>query len=260
MRRPKATATVIRYDDRETGPNRCLCPSCIDLRSRAVTLPGLRCTADEARNGTVVRWRWRDPLDVYWRILITCHMCGHDRFAPKPSIKNPYWHGLCSDCFSKHGLKPKRHKLRGQHRNPFNALIDWDAAHLPNRALVYCPNFDACNGTSQKRVDESNKDKQPFYCNACLTRDKSTRLSTAWRAGSASGESQENLKVNKQKAGRQRAFSDEEALDAIASLGSQVSVVQLAKKLQCSRPTINNWVKSKKFDSLDNLIKARQAK
>lgn len=142
-----------------------------------------RQSGDERHSsGTIIHWNERDRDDPYYQILVTCHNCGHDRFVHKGALKNPSWHGLCPDCLEKYGLPRERRTLKGQHRNRFGALIDYDAPHGPNRALVYCPNFSTCGGKEDKRVDLSNQDKQPFYCRACLSEDKRKRLGAAWAA------------------------------------------------------------------------------
>jgi integrase len=59
-------------------------------------------------------------------------------------------------------------------------------------------------------------------------------------------------------AGRPRKFADRQAYQAIDKLGSRVSVSSLAKSLECSRPTVNDWAHDKGYSSLAELVTARR--
>ncbi len=58
---------------------------------------------------------------------------------------------------------------------------------------------------------------------------------------------------------RERAFTEAEAEAAIKSLGSRLSVSELSRVLECARPTIGNYAKSKGYASGQELVKARLA-
>jgi len=212
-----------------------------------------------------LRWDDRDPENPYYRIGITCHSCGKDSYTNKTNAQNPEWSGLCADCLGNRVLPQKRRKLKGKYINPFGAEIDWDASHEPNRALVRCPNFSVCGGEEQKIANDGNKDLQPFYCRACLTAHRRAGIRAAWASlkGTASGNGQEKGSAGKKigssgKVGRPRKFTDQQALDAMDTLDSRVSVSALARKLQCTRAPINDWVHDQGYPSLDKFVEARR--
>jgi hypothetical protein len=163
---------------------RCQCSDCVEVRSRAIKLPDpVFWRGDEKHgSGTIIHWDWRDPEHRKEDILITCHFCGHDSFVRKQSILRLWkgergWRGLCS----LDAQLPVRRTLKGKHKNPFGAIIDFDKSpHDHNRAWVYCPNYSTCEGLEQRRVDKYNKDTQPFYCRKCLGCTRSSNLSQAW--------------------------------------------------------------------------------
>jgi hypothetical protein len=214
------------------NPPRCTCPKCSELRSLAVALRPKKTLkrgddTHESWGWTVVHWDERDPESPHWRVMITCHHCGHDSFVPKTSIRQSSWNGYCSDCVERFGIPGKRRTLTGIHINPFGAEIDYNAPHSYNRAWVKCPNFSTCGGREEKRVDKSNQDKQPFYCNRCLSEQRKR----PWRD-----------KLGLRKSGRPPARSDNEnfiaAVDEIIRdwhrnrPGARLSSPELAEKLQ----------------------------
>ncbi len=175
-----------------SGPTRCLCPKCVEVRSRAIKLPDTFLRGDEVHHsGTIIHWDWRDPAKRKELILITCHFCGHDSFVRKQSILRRWegergWRGLCST----DAQLPARRTLKGIYTgNPFGAIIDFEKApHDHNRAWVYCPNYSTCGGLEQRRVDKYNMDTQPFYCEKCLGETRSANLKKAWAALKGSGQ------------------------------------------------------------------------
>ncbi len=197
--------TIVHWDEHDPHDDKKVkieCGGCGKVRfappphslARWATWTGfcMKCAGLDRRNhgdvahasGTVVHWDVRDPKDPHWYISITCHKCKRDSFVHKQSIRNKSWHGLCSDCFSKHGLPQKRYSLTGKYTNPFGAVIDYDAPYKTNYALVYCPNFATCGGKQQKVVTRGNQDKQPFFCRPCGTEFRRSQLTEAWQARS----------------------------------------------------------------------------
>jgi hypothetical protein len=124
--------------------------------------------------------------------------------------------------------------------------------------MVYCPNFERCGGASEKRVDASNQDAQPFYCDKCFRADKSRRMGGAWKAFK-SGQ-QKNGKAEKGKAGRKPILADADVFSAIAALGSRASTSQVAKKLGCARSTLIEWARGKGFGSFVELLRDHRSK
>jgi hypothetical protein len=69
----------------------------------------------------------------------------------------------------------------------------------------------------------------------------------------------EEIKIGSSgKVGRPRKFTDQQALDAMDTLDSRVSVSALARKLQCTRAPINDWVHDQGYPSLDKFVEARR--
>src|SRR5207253_9769446 len=121
------------------------------------------------KSKTIVHQAWRDPLDPYYQFLITCHKCCHFSFTHKSNTKNPEWHGLCADCIVKFGKPKGRSKYSGKQTLRHGARVDWDAPHRPGAVLVECRNFPRCGNTVERNVSANNKDRQPFYCDPCLS-------------------------------------------------------------------------------------------
>lgn len=61
------------------------------------------------------------------------------------------------------------------------------------------------------------------------------------------------------RAGRPRAFTDEQAFRAIDKLGSRANVSSLARALKCSRPPIIDWVRDQGYLTLPELLSARRS-
>jgi hypothetical protein len=181
-----STVTEEQIGQFSSEPRRCQCLDCVEVRSRAIKLPDpLFWRGDEKHgSGTIIHWDWRDPDNRKNLILITCHECGHDRFVRKQSILYRWkgeraWRGLCS----LDAQLPVRRILKGKHKNPFGAILDFDKSpHDHNRAWAYCPNYSTCGGLEQRRVDKYNKDTQPFYCSNCLSATRRSSLTQAWRS------------------------------------------------------------------------------
>jgi hypothetical protein len=195
-----------------TKPSGCDCARCADVRSRAITLPYRASLKREDETFpveiggevkfTIVHWAWRDPDNPYYEILTTCYNCGHDSFVSKGNITGKHWSKRCSECIEHFGIIGKRRTLTGKYKNPFNAVIDYDAPHGDNQALVYCPNYATCSGTSMKKVDASNQDKQPFYCGKCGPKYRSAGLKSAW--ASRNGQQNGNGSAEKKQHGGAR--------------------------------------------------------
>lgn len=143
-----------------------------------------RKTGDEVHaSGTIIHWDVRAPDDPYGSIGIACHGCRQERVAPKASIKNLSWYGLCSDCI-RGGKIPK--KLTGKEKLDSGAIVDWDRIdpNNPRHRMVACPNFPRCGNETSKRIDAGNKNSQPFYCRPCFIEYRRSRLAAAWGAQS----------------------------------------------------------------------------
>ena len=79
---------------------------------------------------------------------------------------------------------------------------------------------------------------------------------------SANGGGKKNRRMiesgSTRKVGRPRKFTDEEAFKAIDQLGPRVSVSSLARTLECTRPTVNDWVHDQGYSTLPELVQARR--
>jgi hypothetical protein len=161
-----------------------------------------RKSGDEVHaSGTIIHWDVRAPADPYWSIGVTCHGCRQERFVPKASIKNPSWHGLCSDCLAA-GKLPR--KLIGKEKLKFRGEVDWDDVDPSNlrRRRVACPNVADCGNKEFKRIDAGNKNQQPFFCRSCFLEWRRSRMAGAWAA--ANGVPSETKTIAK-RAGRPRS-------------------------------------------------------
>jgi hypothetical protein len=106
----------------------------------------------------------------------------------------------------------------------YGAKIDWDAPHeRAGTAMVECRNFFQCGNTVERKVDASNIDKQPFYCDTCLREQSRARMQAAWDA--LKGNNRQENGVSKSSGGRP-TVSARRTADVVAAIASKWETVR----------------------------------
>lgn len=123
---------------------------------------------------------------------------------------------------------------------------------------------------SLRSQHQTKRGEFPEACSECRHDAGRLAAKVLARSGSASGgysllEVHSDLREQRSggskngRTGRPRKFTNEAAFKAIDALGSRVSVAALARKLGCSRPPVNDWVREQGYASLPELLRDRRS-
>lgn len=276
-------------DDNEKG-TLYKCGGCRKIRRRRIKEPKeftglcISCGQREAKGSQTIREGANKG-----KIPFNCANCGREAFAWPHQHKSSKWKRLCPDCQKPNGGPPPWgwNAVNKDDELPLTGA----PAYLSQRKFPVPQNRGTVNvqcvfpvpgntgGICGELTEFNFKVLRREWNNAtgyCPSHEISGRVSRreayaiieGLKAQAQNGKGQKNGGGEKnettinpgssKKAGRPRKFTDEQAFNAIDELGQRVSVSALARTLECTRPTVNDWVHDKGFSNLLELVQNRQ--